>query len=171
MLRHAKSDWHTDYGGEDCRRPLARRGRRAARTMGRFLAVADQVPERALVSPAARAQETLELAIRAGGWDCEVQTCEGLYGQVQDVLDVIHHFGGDAQRLLIVGHEPTWSATASNLANGADFRLPTASLLRIDFAVDQWSIVRANGCIQWLVTPRLLQGAPQAGPGQLGGPR
>lgn len=162
MFRHAKSDWGVD-DGEDRRRPLARRGERAARTIGRFLAAAEQVPERALVSPALRAQQTLELAIRAGRWDCEVSTCEELYGGVDDVLHAIQRRGTDANLLMIVGHEPTWSATASRLANGAQFRLPTASVLRLDFDVDDWAALRGQGQIQWLVTPRLLQKMLQPG--------
>lgn len=157
MFRHAKSDWHVDYGNEDRLRPLAPRGRRAARTMGRFLATAGQIPDRALVSPAVRARETLELAIRAGRWDCEVVTTAELYGGVDDVLDAIRRDGGDAGVLMIVGHEPTWSATASRLANGAAFRLPTASVLRLDFDVDEWAAVGANGSVQWLVAPRLVE--------------
>lgn len=164
MLRHAKSDWHVDYGGEDRLRPLAPRGRRAARTMGRFLATARQVPQRALVSPAVRARETLELAIRAGRWDCDVVTAEELYGGVDDVLDAIRRDGGDAGVLMIVGHEPTWSATASRLACGAAFRLPTASVLRLDFAVGGWADVEGNGTVQWLVAPRLVEGLLSSSP-------
>ena len=44
MLRHAKSDWQADYGEDDLIRPLAPRGRRAARTVGRFLAAGGQAP-------------------------------------------------------------------------------------------------------------------------------
>ena len=157
MLRHAKSDWNCDYGGEDRQRPLARRGRRAARTMGRFLAIAGQVPERVLVSPTVRAQQTLGLGIDAGKWDCEVSTLEELYGGVDDVLGAVHRYGGDAKVLMIVGHQPAWSATASRLTNGAKFRLPTASVLRLDFDVGGWAAVGGEGRFEWLVTPRLLE--------------
>ena len=37
VFRHGKSDWDADYG-VDFERPLALRGQKAARTMGRFLA-------------------------------------------------------------------------------------------------------------------------------------
>lgn len=156
MFRHAKSDWNVDCGGDDRRRPLAPRGRRAARTMGRFLAATGQVPERVLASPAVRAQETLELAIRAGKWDCEVSTHEELYDGVDGVLGAVHRHGGDASVLMIVGHEPTWSATAARLTGGAEFRLPTASVLRLDLDGDDWAAVR-GGRVQWLVTPRLVE--------------
>lgn len=91
MLRHAKSDWRVEYGRDDLHRPLAKRGKRAARTIGRFLVVTGQGPERALVSPALRATQTVELAMTAGNWECQVVICDGLYGDVDDVLDAIRH--------------------------------------------------------------------------------
>ena len=57
---------------------------------------------------------------------------------------------------MIVGHEPAWSAAASLLANGATFRLPTASLLRLAFDADDRAAVRGNGSAQWLAAPGLL---------------
>ena len=156
MLRHAKSDWQVEYGQDDLRRPLAKRGKRAARTIGRFLAVTGQVPDRALVSPALRATQTVELAMTAGNWVCQVTLCDELYGGVDDVVEAIRHLGGDSRVLMIVGHQPAWSLAASRLANGAEFDLPTASLLRLDFDEDDWTAVRGDGRIGWLVTPRLL---------------
>lgn len=158
MLRHAKSDWRLDSGVDDLGRPLAGRGRRAARAVGQALRAAEEVPDRALVSPARRAQETLVLAVRAGGWECDVEICEELYGSPDDVLDAIRRRGRDARRLMVVGHQPTWSATASELANGATLRLPTASVLRLDFDVDDWQALQGEGHVAWLVTPRLLEG-------------
>ena len=69
LMRHAKSDWGS--GDEDDRaRPLAERGRKAARRLGRFLTAAGQVPALVLSSPAVRALETARLAVAAGGWSC-----------------------------------------------------------------------------------------------------
>ncbi|WP_424522101.1 SixA phosphatase family protein, partial [Rubrivirga sp.] len=51
LLRHGKSDWEADYDG-DHQRPLAKRGQKGARKMGRFLTTARSVPDRALTSSA-----------------------------------------------------------------------------------------------------------------------
>src|SRR2546421_870243 len=80
LFRHGKSDWDADYPGGDAARPLARRGRKAAKTMGRFLARAGQVPDAAITSPAVRAEETLRLAMDGGGWTCPARTAPSLYG-------------------------------------------------------------------------------------------
>src|SRR5919205_398092 len=60
LLRHAKSSWD-DPSQADFDRPLAPRGLKAAKRMGRELAFCDWFPERALVSPAARTRETWKL--------------------------------------------------------------------------------------------------------------
>ena len=46
LLRHAKSDWPT--GVPDRERPLARRGEKAAKAVGRFLAANDLVPDQVI---------------------------------------------------------------------------------------------------------------------------
>ncbi|HMF03267.1 MAG TPA: phosphoglycerate mutase family protein, partial [Acidimicrobiia bacterium] len=74
LFRHGKSDWDAADAGDDRARPLARRGRKAAERMGRFLARAGQVPDVAITSPALRAAETLRLAMEGGGWSCPVRT-------------------------------------------------------------------------------------------------
>src|SRR2546421_11142351 len=80
LFRHGKSDWDADYPGGDAARPLARRGRKAAKTMGRFLARAGQVPDAAITSPAVRAEDTLRLAMEGGGWTCPARAAPSLYG-------------------------------------------------------------------------------------------
>lgn len=162
MLRHAKSDWDADYGGEDLLRPLTERGRRAATTVGHFLSAMGEVPDRAITSPARRAQETLGLVREAAGSDYPVETSDRLYGGPEEVLGAIHGAGRETGLLLIVGHEPAWSAVASRLANGAEFRFPTASLLWLDFEADDWAAVQGDGRIRWFVTPRLLEKASLA---------
>src|SRR5580700_6638561 len=84
LFRHGKSEW-TSGGGDDRSRPLSSRGKKAARTMGRFLARGD-TPDLALSSPAVRASETLRLAMAAGGWSCETATREALYDGVPELL-------------------------------------------------------------------------------------
>ncbi|TIL97623.1 MAG: histidine phosphatase family protein, partial [Mesorhizobium sp.] len=51
LLRHAKSNWD-DPGLDDFDRPLAERGVKAARSIGRELAARGWLPDLALVSPA-----------------------------------------------------------------------------------------------------------------------
>jgi len=49
LLRHGKSDWDVDYGG-DHERPLNERGRSAAALVGRYLSSLEQVPDLVVTS-------------------------------------------------------------------------------------------------------------------------
>lgn len=164
FLRHGKSDRDTDYG-HDHERPLKKRGRKAARTMGRFLTKTDQAPDSVIVSAAVRAQETLAMALDAGGWACPVRTTEALYEATP--LDVRREIQAEAEateRLLLVGHEPTWSETVGRLIGAspeaaARVRIPTAALARVDVDVERWEEVDfGKGELVWLLPPRLLAG-------------
>lgn len=158
LLRHAKSDW--DAGaGEDFDRPLAKRGRRAAALVGRFLRDVGCVPEEVLTSAAVRARTTVELAAEAGGWGCPLRETRDLYeADPEDVVEEIRGLASGARTLLVAGHEPTWSGLLSLLVGGGSFRLPTAALACIEFDADTWSGLEAGkGRLLWLVNPKLLE--------------
>jgi phosphohistidine phosphatase len=158
LFRHAKWDWDADSTGDDSLRPLSRRGRQAARTMGRFLASARQVPDLAMTSPAVRAEQTLRLAMKAGAWECPVRVRPALYGEVVDLMEEIRNVSVETRTLLLVGHEPTWSTAARLLTGAAQIHFPTAAMLRLDFELDGWRDIGAGaGRIVWLVVPRLFE--------------
>jgi phosphohistidine phosphatase SixA len=58
ILRHAKSAWNTD-AASDFERPLAKRGKKAAPRVGRFLLQQGLVPDFVVSSPAMRARQTV----------------------------------------------------------------------------------------------------------------
>lgn len=163
LIRHAKSDWGSP-AITDHDRPLARRGVKAAKLMGRFLTAAGEVPEAVLSSTALRARRTAELMAGAGGWDVEIATTRAFYesdaGRV--VEELRRHPGGES--LLVVGHEPTWSTLAGRLTGGSNVRMTTAALVRIDFDLDSWAkVAEGRGRLVWMVTPRLLGAVPWKG--------
>jgi len=160
LFRHGKSDWDADYPGGDAARPLARRGRKAAKRMGRFLARAGQAPDAVITSPAVRAEGTLRLAMEGGGWTCPVRIAAALYdGGIPGLLAEVRDEPATTDVLLVVGHEPTWSEAVSALIGGGAIDLPTAAMARIDFDVDRWDEVRpGTGVLAWVVVPRLLEG-------------
>ena len=156
MLRHAKSDW--DSGAEtDHDRPLAGRGRKASRAMGRFMALANIVPDYAITSSAVRARTTLELAMEAGDWSCPVNTTPDLYmSGVDGVLAVVTESSDSDQSVLIVGHQPTWGGVAQVLTGGT-LRMATGTLVAIDLHVESWQSLRPGiGELAFVVPPRLL---------------
>ncbi|MBN1444394.1 MAG: histidine phosphatase family protein [Planctomycetes bacterium] len=157
FFRHGKSDWSAPAQG-DHERPLNARGSKAARIMGRFLSRAGQVPPRVISSSAVRALSTLELAREAGGWECDVRVTPALYEATPaDVIEEIRSEPDASESLLLVGHEPTWSAMIGLLCQGITARFPTAAMARVDLSISSWREARlGGGQLVWLVPPKLF---------------
>ncbi len=158
LVRHAKSDWSGEYTA-DIDRPLAARGRRAAATVGRFLASVRQRPDLVVSSPAVRALSTVEIAAEVGKWDCPIEVAECLYGGSPDhLLAVVRETENAVQRLLLAGHEPIWSESVGRLIGNGRVRMVTAAVARIDLPIEQWSEARFDvGTLAWLCPPKPLQ--------------
>lgn len=156
LMRHGKSDWDAPYG-TDHDRPLAPRGERAARTMGRVLQRMGEIPETMLSSSAVRARTTAELARVSGGWPCPLTIDDGLYGTgAYEALHIAAAQGGDAKRLMLVGHEPTWS-DLTGLLTGARAHVKTATVVGIDLGIDRWlDAPDATGVLAYLLNPRMF---------------
>jgi phosphohistidine phosphatase len=158
LMRHAKSDWGAAFGS-DHERPLARRGTRAARKMGRFVTDSGAVPDLVLSSTATRALTTVEIAAEAGGWDCEIITSEALYAsRPERVLDAISDVDNGVRCLLVAGHEPTWSTLVSWLIGGGSVRMPTAAVACLDLRHGGWIDLAPTTCeLRWFITPKMLK--------------
>jgi phosphohistidine phosphatase len=105
LLRHAKSSWK-DEGLADHDRPLARRGRRAAKAMGRHLREQEVEPELVLCSTARRARETLE-GVAASLGPGAIRIEPGLYGAGPDgLLARLHGIAPPIGSVMVIGHNP-----------------------------------------------------------------
>jgi phosphohistidine phosphatase len=105
LLRHAKSDWSVDM--DDFSRPLKKRGRRAAKQVGRWLSMQHLIPDTILSSPATRALETAQRVCRQLHIDessiiCDRRIYEADAQTLLAVLKNLHH----EKRVLLVGHNP-----------------------------------------------------------------
>ena len=157
LFRHGKSSWDAPMR-PDRERPLAPRGVKAARRMGRFLERAGPAPDHILCSPAVRTAETLRHAADAGGWRVPTAVVPELYGgSAADVMACVRAVDPGVETLLVVGHEPACSETASLLMGGAALRFPTAALACIRLDAAGWNEIRPGiGELLWLVAPRML---------------
>ena len=142
LLRHAKSSWD-DPALADFDRPLAPRGRKDAQRMGRETAGRGWLPQRVLVSPAARTRETWEIVSAEWSRLPELSFRETLYEAAAGQLLV------EAKRtperigtLLMLGHNPGLEDFARGLARDASKfgalkllseKFPTAALARFEF--------------------------------------
>ena len=160
VMRHAKSDWGGATSG-DHDRPLNARGVKAARLMGRFLTEAGTVPDLIISSTAVRALTTAELAADAGGWSCALSRRPEMYASdPETVLGILQDVDPAVDRLLITGHEPTWSVLVSRLIGGGRIRMPTAAVACLDLPNGSWADLPGAVCeLRWLVTPKMLKGS------------
>lgn len=160
LLRHGKSDWGADTASDHAR-PLAPRGRRAAKGVGRLLKRLDLVPDGVLCSTAVRTRTTVELALEAGGWGSRVRWSDELYeSDPETVLAEIAREPAATRTLLVAGHEPVWSSLISRVIGGGAVRFPTAALACILPFSDHWAdLPRTGGELAWLLPPRILAGA------------
>ncbi len=148
LLRHAKSGWN-DPVARDFDRPLNGRGRRAAQTMGRHMRALGLGFDRVVASPAVRVVETLAEVSEGYGtairpdWDRRVYLASGM-----TLLDVVHALPDDADRVLLVGHNPGLEDLAlalvpdsvdDALRDELETKYPTATLTEMALDIDSWA--------------------------------
>lgn len=152
VLRHAASG---QVAAHDQDRALTEQGRRDAAAVGRALAVTN-TPDRALVSSARRAQETIVEACEHGGWSAQVHILDSLYhAGTHDVITAIGAHAGASETLLVVGHEP-WCSALIELLTGARVRMEAAALASLQVG-PSWDALDPQWCtLQWFASPRTL---------------
>ncbi len=139
LIRHAKSGWD-DFEADDHERVLTKRGREASTTIGNWLKQMDYIPDRFLVSDAARTQETSNLLKNALGSDAPIELKSSLYHASPDtILDQVLQYEGD-DVLAVIGHNPGLAMLAHGLVSVrpkhrqfSDY--PTAATTVIDFEI------------------------------------
>jgi phosphohistidine phosphatase len=163
LLRHAKSSWK-DADLADRERPLAGRGRRAAKAMSKHLRSAGVDPELVLCSPARRARETLERIEPVFG-PRTVRLEDSIYGAgVDELLAVLREVRNGVASVLLIGHNPGLQDLAVALARPSALRdqlavkFPTAALATLDFDTDAWTtLAPGTGTLTAFVRPRDLE--------------
>ena len=160
VLRHAEA--RGVVGAEkDHDRPLTENGVRDAARLGRRLA-GDDVPDLAVCSSAVRAVETFETAQRAGGWSCPLKVSRQLYeADAAGALGIVRAADDRVARLLLVGHEPTFSRLVAALANDPGVSLSPGACACLDVYADRWMTVEFGmASLRWTARPGEL---PDAG--------
>ena len=127
ILRHGKAT--QDDAGSDRDRPLTQRGKRAAEGVGHVLRDDDLVPDRVISSSAERASDTARRAAAAAKFDGPIDELDELYlAEPEAYIKAVRRLAGDAERVLLVGHNPGLEALALILT-GEPLSLPTAGLV------------------------------------------
>ena len=164
LMRHAKSDW-SQSGKHDVDRPLNARGRAAAPRMGEWCAAQGLVPQRIVCSAALRTRQTLACLLDHFDGEIDIRLSRRLYeaeagGYYQAVQE-----GGDAETLMLIGHNPATHELAMLLAGrGPDqhmsrlhARFPTAAIAVIDIDAPRFAdCVPGAGYLAMFMTPAEL---------------
>lgn len=152
LLRHADAGDPAAWPGDDAKRPLSAKGRRQARRLGVLLAEIGWKPDVILTSPKLRAADTARLIARAVDVkpDEESRLASGF-----DVSDIGSMLAAhrDAKRVVLVGHDPDFSAVASSLT-GAVIELRKGALARID--LQDAEPAAGQGALRWLIPPGVV---------------
>lgn len=157
LLRHAKSS-RDDPRLDDHERPLAPRGRKAARATACWIEEHGVRPDLVLCSSAARARATLDRVLPALG-DPRVRVEPGLYhASANDLLERVRALPDEAASVMLIGHNPGLQELARLLAPPGPATFPTGALATLEAGVACWSALSAGGAtLTALVLPRALR--------------
>ena len=136
LLRHAHAGSHTT-GPDDRDRVLSEVGVQEARAAGAWLRERGLLPDRVLCSPAARTRETLAVLGDLGV--VEVREEPSIYEASPGTLAALVDANRDANRLLLVGHNPGLEQLAALMHSGqtGDYRgMPPAGIAVLKLPVD-----------------------------------
>ena len=143
LLRHAKSDW-PDVPDQE--RPLAKRGRRDAPVVGRWLRRHGYLPDTVICSVARRTRQTWDrVAPELGGSPSVTFEPRAYEASAPTLLYLVRELPGTCQAALLIGHNPAIEELATHLAEapaaaGAPpspgLRFPTAAVAVLEFGGD-----------------------------------
>ncbi|UOR15318.1 SixA phosphatase family protein [Qipengyuania aquimaris] len=168
LLRHAKSDWGQS-DKRDFDRGLNARGRKGAGLIGKHIRDHGVKWDKLVASPAERVKVTLEGA----DIGIEPEWDRRLYlASTDTIFDVIREDGGDADALLLAGHNPGFGdmvfelvspKNENDLFDEAKVKFPTAAFAVFELDIDDWEDL-AEGCgkLVHFARPRDLD--PELGP-------
>lgn len=146
LIRHAKSDWHSN-AATDFERPLNKRGRKNAPIMGKRLAERGCSPDLLLSSPAQRARETAEaIAEQFNLTAADITFEQSIYeASLATLTKLVHSLDDELENVILIGHNPGVSELGEWLTDDAPEWLPTCGLLALELTIDVWSEASA-GC-------------------------
>ena len=175
LLRHAKSGYD-DPLLRDFDRPLNDRGRRAAATIGRWLRPALDAGtikdfDHVAASPAVRCRQTIEgveLGMKARL--APIYEKRIYLASSATLVELVAGFAEHHDHALLVGHNPGLEdlllelvPPGSVLRAEAEAKYPTATLARLEIAIDRWAQVDGGRAVlSHFIRPRDLD--PSLGP-------
>ena len=163
LFRHAKSDW-PDVPDRD--RPLAKRGRRDAPVIGRWLNDHGYLPDIVICSAARRTRQTWELvAPELGGSPSVTFEPRAYAASAMTLLYLVRELSATSRAALLIGHNPGVADLATSLAlppdgDDAPIRFPTAAAAILDVSGDWADLAPGRARLLDHTTPADLRSRP-----------
>ena len=157
LFRHGKSDWGATYD-HDHERPLSKRGIRDAKKMGKFLSKKTEVPDLVISSTALRTRNTIELAVKDGGWLAKIKYEKSIYGaSLGRLINILKEQDNKYQCICLVGHEPIFSSFIEKVKSQSITKFPTAAIGKVSFVTKKWNEIKitSDKCeLNWFFKPK-----------------
>jgi phosphohistidine phosphatase len=155
LFRHGIAEDHGPDGADASRR-LTREGIEKTTEAARGLAKVADEPGAILTSPKVRAKQTADIIAEAFGERAEI--LDVLAGEDPDaILRALAK--RDEERILIVGHEPTFSRLVESICTGqvrGSVEMKKAGCACVELDLQRNGKV-THGRLEWLATPRMLR--------------
>lgn len=166
LLRHAKSSWG-DPAVADYDRPLAPRGKKAAKRLGSYLRHLGLRPDLVICSGAVRARDTWARIAKRLEDPPEVQYDDALYmAGTEAMLSRLRRLDDEVETVMLVGHNPDLETLATILASAGKgdalarlrAKYPTGGLAVIRITRARWAqLAPGDGYLESFIAPRLLE--------------
>ncbi len=151
FFRHGPAGSRTEWQGPDGERPLTSDGRAVVAQAAGLLARSGLSVDAVLTSPLTRARQTAEIAADTLGCADRLVDDERLaHGLDRKGLAAIVAEHAGARSLMLVGHEPDFSATIAQITGGTVV-VKKAAVARVD--LDEQTM---RGALVWLLPPRIF---------------
>jgi phosphohistidine phosphatase len=152
FLRHGKAAARSEWQDDDGLRPLTPEGEKELRREAVALKRLGLAPDVIVTSPLVRARQTADIVAAGLGLEERVVEDERLArGFDARALGKVAAAHPSADQVMVVGHEPDFSATIGELTGGA-VAMKKGGLARVDLAAGS----PGSGELVWLLTPPLL---------------
>jgi phosphohistidine phosphatase len=140
LVRHAKSDWGTEFL-KDIDRPLNERGYRDAYFMSQWFLKNKKAPQRIVSSTATRALNTALIFARAMDFDLKNFTITPKIYECheKDLRAYLKEMDNSVDRLMVFCHNPCITEASNRLTKDVFIdNVPTCGIVNLNFEVQNW---------------------------------
>ncbi len=138
IVRHAKSSWK-DLSLDDFDRPLNKRGRRDAPTMGARLRERGVKPDIMISSPALRTKLTAQSIAKEVGYSKKIVFNKNIYElYVADLHEILKDVDDSHSIAFLFGHDTGLNMLAKKYVD-MDENIVTCGVVEIEFDCESWS--------------------------------